>query len=94
MDPRPGGPQEAGPSPAPAGQGFRPGKASLQGHAGSPVEDAAGIRKAVNSRIVLISHLWPGITPWTVWDLPYGLWRGYAASHDAYVQQQREAARG
>ncbi len=42
------------------------------------------------ARIVTVSHVWPGITPWTVWDLPWDMWVGFARAADEWVQARRE----
>jgi len=34
----------------------------------------------VYENIVVISHHWPGITPFNVWQLPYDMWLGYVAA--------------
>ena len=42
-----------------------------------------------------LTHLFPGITPWNVWDLPYWLWVQYAEVVDQRVtEQQRRRANG
>lgn len=38
-------------------------------------------------------HLWPGITPFNVFDLRYGVWLMFAAEADAWSKQQKEAAK-
>lgn len=35
------------------------------------------IETSVYDHIVDVSHWWPGITPLTVWDLPYDMWLLY-----------------
>lgn len=40
----------------------------------------------MNARIVVVSHVWPGITPWTVWDLPWHMWESYARAADAWLE--------
>lgn len=40
----------------------------------------------------MVSHWWPGITPFNVYDLRLGLWAAYAETHDAWLR--RESADG
>jgi len=41
--------------------------------------------------MITVCHLWPAISPHgaevptSIWNLPYGVWRGIAASTDAYL---------
>ena len=39
-------------------------------------------------------HLWPGITPFNVFALPYDVWVGFAKAADDYNKNAKEAARG
>lgn len=51
------------------------------------------MREHVHDRIVLVSRVWPGITPFNVFDLPTGLWMRYAHAADglaAEAASQRE----
>lgn len=41
--------------------------------------------------MTLVCHLWPGVTPFNVWDLPYGIWRGFAKATDEYVDAMRKS---
>ncbi|WP_279387567.1 hypothetical protein [Nocardioides jejuensis] len=41
----------------------------------------------------MICEVWPGITPWSIWDLTYGMWIGFAASADAVIEERRKAAK-
>lgn len=41
----------------------------------------------------MASWLFPFITPWTVWDIPYHLWREYAATVDAQIKAWKEQKR-
>jgi hypothetical protein len=41
-----------------------------------------------------VSHVWPGITPFNVWDLRVDVWLMYAAAADDYNQKMREASNG
>lgn len=41
-----------------------------------------------------MSHLWPSISPFNVWQLDLPVWLLYADACDAYVKQMREASRG
>lgn len=62
--------------------------------------EIADIEEHVYSRLVTVCHLWPGIAPHpsghpgSVWDLPLGVWLGFAAACDEYRRQQKEATRG
>lgn len=38
-------------------------------------------------------HLWPGLTPFNVWDLRYDVWLMFAAQADAWTKEQKEASR-
>ena len=40
----------------------------------------------------MICHVWPGITPLTVWDLPLSVWETFAASADEWVNARKESA--
>lgn len=51
------------------------------------------MREHVHDRIVLVSRVWPGITPFNVFDLPVGLWMRYAHAADGLLAEaasQRE----
>lgn len=39
----------------------------------------------------MVCHLWPGITPWNVWDLPIGQWLMFADAADAWVRSRQQA---
>ena len=42
-------------------------------------------------RIVVVSHVWPGITQFNVYDLSLGVWMRYAHAADEWVRsRQRE----
>jgi hypothetical protein len=51
-------------------------------------------------RLLIITHLWPGISPHgdqvptSVWNLPYGVWLMYAADADEYVKSSKGASHG
>jgi hypothetical protein len=49
--------------------------------------DGDDVRAEVESRIVDLSHLVASVSWWTVWDLPWCVWLGYAA----LVDQRRRA---
>jgi hypothetical protein len=34
------------------------------------------------------THLYPSISPWNIWDLPYGVWLAYAMAIDSYRTAQ------
>lgn len=44
------------------------------------------------ARLVVICEVWPSISPWNVWDLPYGMWLGFAESADAVIAERRKKA--
>ena len=46
------------------------------------------------ARVVLLTTLVPTLSIWNVWDLPLWAWQSYAAMHDQYVDNLREANRG
>jgi hypothetical protein len=55
----------------------------------------------VYRRLILLTKLWPGISPHgsevptSVWNLPYVVWIGYADACDQYEDDMRkEASRG
>lgn len=41
-----------------------------------------------------VCHLWPGITPWNVWNLRVDEWLMFANAADEYNRQMKESARG
>ena len=42
-----------------------------------------------------MAHVWPGITPMNVWDMPYNLWCLFAEAADEWVKaRQKEAEDG
>lgn len=44
---------------------------------------------------MIVSHVWPGITPMNVWDMPYYLWCKFAEAADEWVKaRQKEADSG
>jgi len=46
---------------------------------------------------VVVCEIWPGITPWNIWDLAWCDWILFAAAADRHVAQSRlakERARG
>ena len=55
-----------------------------------PIEDIEG---SVYERILVVSHVWPGVTPLNVWDLPYDMWLQFANGADEWSRQQKEASR-
>ena len=32
------------------------------------------------NNLIMVTHHWPGITPFNVWDLPYEVWLLYVAA--------------
>lgn len=53
-----------------------------------PIED---IETSVYERIVVVSHVWPGITPINVWDMRYDLWVGFASAADDWIKENKKA---
>lgn len=49
------------------------------------------IETHVWERMVTVAHVWPGITPFNVWQLPLHAWIRFAAAADRWVAaQERE----
>jgi len=44
----------------------------------------------VYARLVTVCHVWPGITPLNVWDLPLDVWLLFSAAADDWVKQQQQ----
>ncbi len=40
--------------------------------------------------MTVVCHLWPSISPWNIWDLEYGVWKGFAAAADAHIREMKE----
>lgn len=47
----------------------------------------------MESRLLVVCHLWPGITPFNVWDLPLGLWLRFADGADDWIKAREKASR-
>lgn len=47
------------------------------------------IEAEVRERIVILSHLVPSVSWWTVWTLPFYVWAGYAAFVDAWLSDRK-----
>lgn len=47
-------------------------------------------REHVESRLTVVCHLWPGITPWNVWSLPLRQWLMFAAEADEWVRSRQQ----
>lgn len=43
---------------------------------------------------MVLCHVWPGITPFNVWDLTWGDWLQFAHATDEYVKAKEAAANG
>ena len=41
-----------------------------------------------------VAHVWPGITPLNVWDLPYDMWCIFAQAADQWISDREAAGRG
>ena len=76
--------QEIGPYPGPAG--FRSGRKTPSRRK----LDNEDLEQSVYRRLTLVCHLWPGITPFNVWELPLFVWRGFAQAADDYVDQMKK----
>ena len=44
------------------------------------------------SRIVVIAHVWPGITPHNVWDLDLDGWLVFAAAADNWSTERSKSS--
>lgn len=44
--------------------------------------------------MALVSHRWPGITPFNVYDLPAYWWAYYVRAAQQYLDAMKEAERG
>ena len=42
--------------------------------------------------MIVVSHVWPGITPFNVWDLTLRLWMRFAHAADRW-QEDRDGSR-
>lgn len=40
---------------------------------------------------MVVCHVWPGITPFNVWDLSLVVWESFAAAADEWVKNRKEA---
>lgn len=56
--------------------------------------DGDDVRTEVESRIVHLSHLVPSVSWWSVWDLPWFVWIGYAALVDQWRAGRRVSSEG
>ncbi len=52
------------------------------------------LEQHVWSRMVVVSHVWPGITPFNVWWLPLDVWLMYAQAADQWSEERRREASG
>jgi len=43
--------------------------------------------------MALVSHRWPGITPWNIEQLPAHWWAYYVRAAEAYVQEANSRGR-
>ncbi len=41
------------------------------------------------SYLTVVCHLWPGLTPFNVWDLPVYQWRGFRVEADRWIEAQK-----
>jgi hypothetical protein len=44
--------------------------------------------------MTVVCHLWPSVSPWNIWDLPIGVWFGFAAEADQYVADIKKEREG
>jgi len=51
------------------------------------------IEASVYSRLPVLCHVWPGITPMNVWGMTYDAWLIFADAVDAWVAEQKEASK-
>jgi hypothetical protein len=42
----------------------------------------------VRERLPVVCHVWPGITPWNVWELPYDVWVDFAHAADEWIKER------
>lgn len=40
---------------------------------------------------MIVCHVWPGITPFTVWDLPWRMWLVFAEAADEWAKERRRS---
>ncbi len=50
------------------------------------------IERSVHERLTVVCHVWPGLTPFNVWDLPYDTWVSFAHAADDWIEQRRKGA--
>lgn len=43
------------------------------------------------ARVTFVTHHWPSISPWNIWQLPFHLWVAYARQADAELAEIRKA---
>ena len=56
----------------------------------NPLRGVASIEEHVRSRLVVACHVWPGITPFNVWDLSVEDWLMFAHAADQWVADRKE----
>jgi hypothetical protein len=42
--------------------------------------------------LTVVCHVWPSISPWNVWDLPWHVWVMFARQADEWVKARTEEA--
>jgi hypothetical protein len=55
-----------------------------------PIED---IEESVYRHILVVAHVWPGITPMNVWDMRYDFWVGFADAAEKYAKDQTKSTK-
>ena len=50
---------------------------------------AADVEGGVRSRLTVLCHVWPSLTPWNVWDLQWRDWILFAAAADSWIDAQK-----
>jgi len=70
--------------------GFRSGRKVRARRSGAfPVLD---IEASVYEHILVVSHVWPGITPMNVWDMAYDFWCHFASAAEEWrTAREKEA---
>lgn len=56
----------------------------------NPWKGIHDIEEHVRSRLVVVCHVWPGLTPFNVWDLTFDDWLMFAHAADQWVADRQE----
>lgn len=63
---------------------------SRSGAGAFPIED---IEESVYRHILVVAHVWPGVTPINVWDMRYDLWVGFAEAAEKWAKEHAKQNR-